>query len=181
MLMQVCCVVEITACGMNSDFSSVGQKHIAEFYMFYVGERITSGKHLVQTADQSAWLWKGQLKEGQTKWWTLPFEWVICSFVWLCYENSKHIAIAVGRSSLSSFSEHEAVTTQGTILCIWGKVRVEARPFEWWLGIKHLVNWRSAKWVANATTHCVTPEYNAWLTAGCLNQGLQSLVRQLSL
>ena len=52
--MQVCCVVEITACGVNSDFSSAGQKHIAELYMFYIGERITSGKLLVQTADQSA-------------------------------------------------------------------------------------------------------------------------------
>ena len=49
-----------------------------------------------------------------------------CSFIWLCYENSKLTATAVRRNSLSSLSECEpvSVTTQDTILSIRGKVGV---------------------------------------------------------
>ena len=54
LLMQFCCVVEITAYGMSSNCSTTGQKHAAEFYMFYFGEAITSGKHMVQAANQLA-------------------------------------------------------------------------------------------------------------------------------
>ena len=50
-LMQFLRAVEIAACGMSSKFSSAGQKHVAEFYMF--GEGIASGKHVAQTANQS--------------------------------------------------------------------------------------------------------------------------------
>ena len=51
--------VEIAACGMSSDFSScragsTWPKAVAEFDMFDIGEGIASGKHVAQTADQSA-------------------------------------------------------------------------------------------------------------------------------
>ena len=97
------------------------KKHVAEFNM-YIGKGTARVKHVAQTADQSAQSGpKGQLNEGQTKWRTLRFEWVFCPFVSRCYENSKLIAIAVGRNSLSSLSERESVTTQDAILSVRGK------------------------------------------------------------
>ena len=53
-MMRFSRAVEISACGMSSDCSFAGQKHVADFYVFYFGEAITRGKHVVQTADQSA-------------------------------------------------------------------------------------------------------------------------------
>ena len=53
-MMRFCRADEIAACGLSSDCSSPGRKHVAEFYMFYFGEGITRGKHVAQTADQSA-------------------------------------------------------------------------------------------------------------------------------
>ena len=69
----------------------------------------------------STYLWKGQLKEGQTKWQILWFKWVFCSFVWFCY--------MAGRNTWSSLSEHKSVNTQDTISSIQSKVRVEAMSF----------------------------------------------------
>ena len=110
--MRFRCPVEIAACGMLSNFSSAGRK---------------------QTESQSArtWLRKGRLKEGQRKWRTLRVEWGFCSFVWLCYENSKLIATAAGRKSFSSTSKRESVTTQDIILSVQVKVKVQAAAFEW--------------------------------------------------
>ena len=38
--------VEIAAC--RSNFSSAGRKHVADFYMFYIGAEIASGNHVAQ-------------------------------------------------------------------------------------------------------------------------------------
>ena len=50
--------VEIAACGMSSNLSSAGRKYFEctsqNFTTFYIGEGIASGKHVAQTADQSA-------------------------------------------------------------------------------------------------------------------------------
>ena len=100
--------------------------------MCYFSEEIASGKHIAQTAHQplcTDW-WVGWLK-GQTKWWTLWFERVFCSFIWLCYINSKLTVTAAGRNSLSSLSEREFVTPQCTILFVQGNVRSKQWPFEW--------------------------------------------------
>ena len=64
----------------------------------------------------------GQLKKGQTKWQTLQFQWVFCSFVWLCYVNSKLTLTAVGRNSLRSLSECESITTRDTTVSVGAEV-----------------------------------------------------------
>lgn len=101
LLMQFCCVVEITACGISSNCSTMGQKHVAEFYMSYFGEEITSGKHMVQTANQLAQTdekvdHKKIKQNGRLVDWN-----VFCSFVCLCYVNSKLTEAAIRNNSLS--------------------------------------------------------------------------------
>ena len=50
-MMRLCHSVQIAACGVSSEFSSAGGKHVAKFYTFCFGEGIASGK---QASDQSA-------------------------------------------------------------------------------------------------------------------------------
>jgi len=49
--------VEIAASGVSSDVSSAGRKHVEStpqnFTSCFTSERITTGKHAAQTADQS--------------------------------------------------------------------------------------------------------------------------------
>ena len=92
--------VNITACGMLR-FSSMDRKHVAEFYMSYFGEEITSGKHMVQTANQLAQTdekvdHKKIKQNGRLVDWN-----VFCSFVCLCYVNSKLTEAAIRNNSLS--------------------------------------------------------------------------------
>ena len=79
----------------------------------------------------STYLWKGGLKEGQTKWQILWLKWVFCSFVWFCY--------MAGRNTWSSLSQHKSINTQDTISSIQGKVWVEAMAFRM-TRHKHLVS-----------------------------------------
>ena len=50
-MMRLCRSVQIATCGVSSEFSTAGGKHVAKFYMFCFGEGIASGK---QASDQSA-------------------------------------------------------------------------------------------------------------------------------
>ena len=54
-MVRFCRANKIAVYDMSSKFSSVGRKHVAEFRnVFLIGEGIASGKHVAQTADQSA-------------------------------------------------------------------------------------------------------------------------------
>ena len=133
LLMQFRHVGEITECGMFSETLSVGRKHVknAEFYVLY---QWGNHKHKTCSTDRrpvSTYLWKGWLKECQTKWQILWFKWVFCSFVWFCY--------MAGWNTWSSLSEHKSVNTQNTISSIQSKVKVEVMAFRM-TRCKHLVS-----------------------------------------
>ena len=67
-----------------------------------------SGKHAAHTADQSAWTERSNVR--------VDFDSNdLCSFLCLCCVNSKPIATAAVRNSLSALSERESITTQDTI------------------------------------------------------------------
>ena len=130
----------------------------------------------------------GQLKENQTEWRTLWFKWVFCSFVDFCHKNSKLIVRAVERNSLSSLlecREKQFILTLGESICHHtghhficpGKSKSRSDGI-WMTWCKHLVSQAPSKGQAlcGIFMWCATHKSNPWLTAGCHNQGLQSLV-----
>lgn len=135
-LMRFHFTVEIAACGMSSNISSAGQKHITEYYnmfciknlklIFVFGSCSVSAKE--QPVDTTWHLRRFEKVSSKVKQNGGLFDSQSLLFFHLtCYENSKLIVTAVGRNSLSSLSEHGSVsvTTQDTILSIPGKVRVK--------------------------------------------------------
>ena len=90
---------------LRSDFPSMIQKHVTEysFTIWPISVREFQVESTwAQTADQSAQMWKDRLEKAQTKWWPIQFKWAFCFFIWFCYKNSKLIATAARRNSLSS-------------------------------------------------------------------------------
>ena len=104
-----------------------GRKHVADFYMFYLGEGIASVKHVVLTADQSV---NRSTERRSNKMADSSIRMSLLGFFphLISLRKFQITATAARRNSQSSLSKRESVTTHDHFIYL-GLGKIEATAF----------------------------------------------------